>query len=145
MTGTGPLISRNTTDPIEKVPPSPVRHCLLSYIAQLRLRKFIPSVAVLNSTHPTRWSTLGDNHFDLALLGRRLQEVLHALRMAQGEYQFGRVHVLHGLSRNILRRRLQFVLQLLQVVQQGRSESFQWFRVVPSRFVFARLRDQFVQ
>lgn len=65
--------------------------------------------------------------------------------MAQRQDQLTRVHVLHGLSRDILRRRLQFVLQLLQVVQEGGTESVQWFRVVPSRVILTGLRDQLVE
>lgn len=65
--------------------------------------------------------------------------------MAQSEYQLGRVDVLHGLARYILGGRLQFVLQLLQVVQQGRSEALQRFSVVFPGIVFTGLRDQFVQ
>lgn len=65
--------------------------------------------------------------------------------MAQRQDQLTRVHVLHGLSRDILRRRLQFVLQFLQVVQECGTESVQWFRIVPSWVILAGLRDQFVQ
>lgn len=65
--------------------------------------------------------------------------------MAQREYQFGRVDVLHRLSRDILGRRLQLDLQLLEVVEEGGTQPLEWFRVVAARIVLAGLSDQLVK